>query len=95
VEQGNFHGRIEAFSMGEHLSRTPLGSGNESNRIQSLMTAKEQIVELKCIAPKIEFHIEEITERASAEFYYKRLIQLAKKAKDKYQDIVDAKSDVL
>ena len=53
------------------------------------MTAKEQIVELKCMAPKIEFHIEEITERASAEFFYKRLLQLAKKAKDKYDEIRD------
>jgi hypothetical protein len=48
------------------------------------MNAKEQIVELKCMAPKIEYLIEEIDEKASAEYYYKRLVQLAKKAKDKY-----------
>ncbi len=54
------------------------------------MTAKEQITELKCIAPKIEFHIEEITDEASATFYYKRLVQLAKKAKDKYEEVRSA-----
>lgn len=53
------------------------------------MTPRERIVELKCIAPKIEFLIEEISDRSDSEYFYKRLIQLAKKAKDKYQDVVD------
>jgi hypothetical protein len=47
------------------------------------MTAKEQIVELKCMAPKIEFLIEEIDDFGAIDFYVKRLLQLAKKAKEK------------
>jgi hypothetical protein len=50
------------------------------------MTAKEQIVELKCIAPKIEYQIDEIRDKAAADYYVKRLSQLAKKARDKYQE---------
>jgi hypothetical protein len=50
------------------------------------MTAKEQIVELKCIAPKIDFLIDEITDRGASEFFVKRLIQLAKKAQDKHRE---------
>lgn len=51
------------------------------------MTAKERIVKLKCVAPEIEFHIEEMDSLDAATFYYKRLVQLAKKAKDKYEEI--------
>jgi hypothetical protein len=47
------------------------------------MTAKEQIVELKCMAPKIEFLIEEIEDFGAIDFFTKRLLQLAKKAKEK------------
>jgi hypothetical protein len=52
------------------------------------MTAKEQIVELKCIAPKIEFLIEEIDDFGALDFYTKRLIQLAKKAKDRRDEML-------
>jgi hypothetical protein len=51
------------------------------------MTPKERIVELKCIAPKIEFLIEELSEEGDATYYYKRLMQLAKKAKERHQEI--------
>lgn len=52
------------------------------------MTPKEQIVKLKCMAPEIEYQIEEIDSPDSATFYYKRLVQLAKKAQEKYKEIV-------
>lgn len=57
------------------------------------MTPKEQITELKCIAPKIDFLIEEADSEEAITFYYKRLLQLAKKAKDKYVDMVDNKKN--
>jgi hypothetical protein len=47
------------------------------------MTAKEQIVRLKCMAPEIEFLIEEIDDFGALDFFTKRLLQLAKKAKEK------------
>lgn len=53
------------------------------------MTEKEQIVRLKCIAPEIDYLIDEIEERGASEFFYKRLVQLAKKAKEKYQFCVE------
>ena len=52
------------------------------------MTPKEKITELKCVAPKIDFLIEEIDDPASAAFFYKRLHQLAVKARDKYREVV-------
>lgn len=40
------------------------------------------------MAPEIEHQIEEITSPDSATFYYKRLVQLAKKAQEKYKEVV-------
>ncbi len=51
------------------------------------MTAKEQIVELKCMAPKIEFLIDEIDDFGAIDFMTKRLLQLAKRAKDKRDEM--------
>jgi hypothetical protein len=52
------------------------------------MTAKEQIVRLKCMAPEIEFLIEEAEEFGAVDFMTKRLLQLAKKAKDKRDELM-------
>jgi hypothetical protein len=54
------------------------------------MTAKEQIVRLKCMAPEIEFLIEEADEFGAVDFMTKRLLQLAKKAKDKRDELRDS-----
>ena len=59
------------------------------------MTPKEQIVELKCVAPKIEFLIEELDDPASATFFYKRLVQLARKAQEKYKEVVKKETSEL
>ena len=54
------------------------------------MNAKERIVELKCVAPKIEHWIDEIADKADSEFFYKRLRQLAIKAKVRYEQLVES-----
>lgn len=56
------------------------------------MTPKEQIVELKERSVRIEFNIEELDSLDAASYYLKRLVQLAHKAKAKYETL---KSDVI